>query len=131
MSRRRVLAVLVDCVVALTLAVAGASSVAQRPAQLPVNRPPRPGGPIGAGRFPLVSDGVIRPQPPGVFVVRAVNDRDNMLQLSGAEGRTGSVYVAPDIFDISELKPGDEIVVDFVVPADGNARLVAAGIWRK
>ncbi|HET7524487.1 MAG TPA: hypothetical protein VFK10_00960 [Burkholderiaceae bacterium] len=120
---------LVDSALAVTLALAGADSVAQRPA-LPINRPPRPGGPIGPGRFPLVSDGVIRTQPPGVFVVRAVNDRDNILQLAGAEGRTGNVYVPPEVFDVAELKPGDEIVVDFVVPADGNARLVAAAIWR-
>jgi hypothetical protein len=129
MTRRAVLIALVDSVLALTLAVAGASSVAQRPAH-PINRPPRPGGPVGPGGFPRVSDGVIRTQPPGVFVVRAVNERDSVLQLADAEGRTGNVYVRTEIFDASELKPGDQIVVDFIVPADSNARLEAAGVWR-
>jgi hypothetical protein len=50
--------------------------------------------------------------------------------LADTEGRTGNVYVPPQIFDVSELKPGDEIVVDFIVPADSNARLEAAGVWR-
>ena len=129
MTRRTILIALVDGVLALTLAVAGADSVAQRPVH-PINRPLRPGGPMGPGRFPRVSDGVIRTQPPGVFVVRAVNERDNVLQLADAEGRTGNVYVRPEIFDLSELKPGDQIVVDFIVPADSNARLEAAGVWR-
>jgi hypothetical protein len=129
MTRRAALVALIDSVLALTLVVAGTHSVAQRPAH-PINRPPRPGGPFGPGRFPQASEGVIRPQPPGVFVVRAVNDRDNVLQLADTEGRTGTVYVRPDIFDVSELKPGDEIVVDFIVPADSSARLEAAAVWR-
>jgi len=129
MIRRSTLVALARGTLALTLSLAGINSVAQRPVQ-PIARPPRPIGPIGPGRFPLPSDGVIRPQPPGVFVVRAVDDRENIVQLTGAEGRTGSVYVPDDVFDVSELKPGDEIVVDFVVPADGDARLVAAAIWK-
>ena len=129
MTRRAVLVALVDSVLALTLAVASAHSVAQRPAH-PINRPPRPGGPIGPGRFPRMTDSVIRPQPPGAFVVRAVNERDNVVQLADTEGRTGNVYVPPQVFDLSELKPGDEVVVDFIVPADSSARLEAAGVWR-
>ena len=77
-----------------------------------------------------MTDGVIRPQPPGAFVVRAVNERDNVVQLADTEGRTGNVYVPPQVFDLSELKPGDEVVVDFIVPADSSARLEAAGVWR-
>jgi hypothetical protein len=130
MKRRAVLVTSVNAALVLALAMAGTSGVAQRPAQ-PVARPPRPSGPIGAGRFPAVVDSVIRTQPPGVFVVRAVTERDNIVQLSDADGRTANVYVDADVFDVSELKPGDEVVVDFVVPENSNARLVAAAVWRK
>lgn len=130
MTRRVVLLAMLNGSVALALAMAGANSAAQRPAN-PIARPPRPGGPIGPGRFPRWVDGVAAGQPPGLFVVRAVNDRDNVVQLSDADGRTGAVYVRPDVFDLSELKPGDEVLVDFFVPNDSSARLEAAGIWRK
>jgi hypothetical protein len=130
MKRRTVFAASASAALALALAMAGANSVAQRPAR-PIALPPRPSGPIGPGRFPGVVDGVIRTQPPGVFVVRAVSERDNIVQLSDPNGRTAGVYVGPDVFDVSELKPGDEVVVDFVVPENSNARLVAAAVWKK
>ena len=103
---------------------------AQRPAN-PIARPPRPGGMPGPGRFPGFNDGVVRPTPPGLFVVRAVDDRENIVQLCDADGRTAGVFVDPDLFDVSELKPGDEIEVDFVVPESKDAPLRAAGVWRK
>jgi len=130
MKRRAVLTTSASATLVLALAMAGARSVAQRPAR-PIALPPRPSGPVGAGRFPAVVDSVIRPQPPGVFVVRAVSERDNIVQLSDADGRSAGVYVDPDVFDVSELKPGDEVVVDFVVPADSTARLTAAAVWKK
>ena len=130
MKLRTALTASASAALVLALAMAGASSVAQRPAR-PIAPPPRPSGPIGPGRFPAVVDSVIRTQPPGVFVVRAVSERDNIVQLSDADGRSAGVYVAPDVFDVSELKPGDEVVVDFVVPADSNARLTAAAVWKK
>jgi len=130
MKRRAVLATSASAALVLALAMAGASSVAQRPAH-PIARPPRPPGPIRPGRFPAVVDSVIRTQPPGVFIVRAVVERDNIVQLSDADGRTAGVYVDPDVFDVSELKSGDEVVVDFVVPENSNARLKAAAVWRK
>jgi len=129
MKRRTVFATSASAALALALAMAGANSVAQRPAR-PIALPPRPAGPIRPGRFPGVVDGVIRTQPPGVFVVRAVSQRDNIVQLSDGDGRTAGVYVDPDVFDVSELKPGDEVVVDFVVPENSNARLMAAAVWR-
>ena len=114
----------------LALAAATGSSRGQRPAR-PIAGPPRPGGALGPGRFPGLYDGVNRTPPPGVFVVRAVNERENIVQLSDADGRTAGVLVDPDVFDLSELKPGDEIVVDFVVPESNDAPLRAAGVWRK
>jgi len=127
---RRALVVAAAAGVPLGLAVVSRAGFAQRPAN-PIARPPRPAGPFGPGRLPDLTDGANRTQPPGVFVVRAVNDRDNIVQISDASGRTAGVYVAPDLFDVAELKPGDEIVIDFVVPNDANARLEAAGVWRK
>ena len=114
----------------LALVASTGSSRAQRPAN-PIARPPRPGGVLGPGRFPSLDDGVNRGSVPGIFVVRAVNDRDNIVRLSDADGRTAGVFVDPDLFDVAELKPGDEIAVDFVVPESKDAPLRAAGVWRK
>ena len=115
-------------VAALTSTTGG--SRAQRPAN-PIAGPPRPGGVIGPGRFPAGSDGPNRTLPPGLFVVRTVNARENLVQLSDADGRTARVLVDPAVFDLTELKSGDEVLVDFVVPTSANAPLRAAGIWMK
>lgn len=74
---------------------------------------------------------MIRPLPRGLFVVRAVNTRDNLVQLSDADGRMERVLVDPTVFDLTELHVGDEILVDFIVPTSANAPLRAAGIWMK
>jgi hypothetical protein len=112
------------------LALATGSSRAQRPAR-PIAGPPRPGGVFGPGRFPLGSDGVNRTLPPGIFMVRGFNERENVVLLSDADGRTARVLVDPAVFDLSELQSGDEVVVDFIVPASNGAPLRAAGIWMK
>jgi hypothetical protein len=113
----------------LALAAGTGDTRAQRPAN-PIARPPRPGGVLGPGRFPAY-DGTSRAPVLGVFIVRAVSERDNMVQLSDADGRTAGVLVPPEVFDLSELKPGDEIAVDFVIPESKDAHLKAAGVWRK
>jgi hypothetical protein len=64
-------------------------------------------------------------------VVRSINKRENIVQLSDADGRTARVLVEPAIFDLSKLKSGDEVVVDFIVPASTNAPLRVAGFWMK
>jgi len=117
---------------ALLLALASASgdSSAQRPAN-PIAGPPRPGGVFGPGRFPGASDGVNRTLPPGMFTVRSVNARENMVQLGDADGRTARVLVDPAVFDLKELQVGDEVLVDFVVRSSANDPLRAAGIWVK
>jgi hypothetical protein len=33
------------------------------------------------------------------------------------------------VYDLSKLKPGDKIRVDFVVPDESNSELRAASIW--
>jgi hypothetical protein len=40
-----------------------------------------------------------------------------------------SVYVNSDIYDISTLKAGDRIRVDFIVPDAMNPKPAAASIW--
>ena len=81
------------------------------------------------GQFPNASDGVNRAQPPGIYVVRGVNDRDNVIQLGDANGRIETVYVGTDVFDVSDLKPGDEVIVDFVVQSRSGYRLEASNVW--
>jgi len=49
--------------------------------------------------------------------------------MRAADGRTGDVYVAEDIYDLSKLKADDKIRVDFVVPDAKNSKLSAASVW--
>lgn len=130
MERRAFMVSFAHTAMLVALASTTGGSRAQRPAN-PIAGPPRPGGVFGPGRFPGVSDGVNRTLPPGLFVVRAVNARDNLVQLSDADGRTARVLVDPAVFDLTELHVGDEILVDFIVPTSANAPLRAAGIWMK
>ena len=130
MKRRAFMVSLGQTAVVAALTSTTGGSRAQRPAN-PIAGPPRPGGVIGPGRFPAGSDGPNRTLPPGLFVVRTVNARENLVQLSDADGRTARVLVDPGVFDLTELKSGDEVLVDFIVPASANAPLRAAGIWLK
>jgi hypothetical protein len=112
--------------------LAATHSLAQRPANPIVRpRPPRPDGPLIPGRFPRESTGGTSGQAPGVFIVRDVSDRNNTLRLSDADGRTEDVLVDPDVYDITTLKSGDEVMVDFFVEQDSKAPLRAASVWPK
>jgi hypothetical protein len=108
----------------------GSSVRAQRPAH-PIARPPRlrPDGSILAGRFGA-GDGVASGALPGLFVVVAVNAKDDTLQLRDEGGRTDTVHVNGDMFDLESLKPGDEVEVDFVLPQPGGAKFEAGNIWK-
>jgi len=112
------------------LAATIGSSRAQRPAN-PIARPPRPGGVFGPGHFPAASDGVNRTPPLGIYVVRSVNVRDNFVQLRDADGRTARVLVSAAVFDLTKVRSGDELLVDFVAPTSAKAPLRASGIWVK
>jgi hypothetical protein len=109
---------------------AATSALAQRPAN-PIARPIRPrlDRPLVAGRFDPGA-GVAGGALPGVYVVLAVDARNETLQLRDEGGRTGIVHVSDDLFDIETLKPGDEVEVDFLVPQPGSTRLEAGGIWK-
>ena len=113
---------------AAALAGFASSAWAQRPAH-PIARPPgvRLGGAIAAGRF---DGGVASGALPGVYTVVAVDTKAETLQLRDEGGRTGLVHVSEAKFDLDSLKPGDEVEVDFLVPASGSARLEAGGLWK-
>ncbi len=88
-----------------------------------------------------VRDGGIGPRPgmrnqgggggqePGVYQVVSVDTYARTVQLRGADGSTASVKVPGDVYDVSKLKSGDRIQVNFYVPDSMNPGLRAAGIW--
>lgn len=103
---------------------------AQRPAQ-PIARPPggRPGRPLVRGRFGS-NGGVASGTLPGVYTIVEVDMRAATLQLRDEDGRTGTVHVNPDMFDLESLKPGDEVDVDFLVQGPDSTKLEAGSIWK-
>jgi hypothetical protein len=66
---------------------------------------------------------------PAIYAVLSVDADARTVQLRAADGRTGNVYVAEEVFDLSTLKPGDKIRVDFVAPDETNKSLRAASVW--
>ena len=115
------------CVVLASSAVAS-SSRAQRVSN-PIYRPGGAGGPLGPGRLPGDSDGINRAQSPGVYLVLSGNDRDDTIRVRDDQGQTADVYVRPDVFDISKLKPGDQVAVDLIMPHGKGSRLEAGSLW--
>lgn len=118
---------------ALALGSMTAAVSAQRPAHpIARPRPPRPDRPVAPGRFyPVESGGTAGAAPlPGVFTVVAVDTRGGSVQLRDEGGRSGSVQVDPELFDLETLSSGDQVEVDFVIPEAGSTKLQAAGIWK-
>ena len=66
---------------------------------------------------------------PAVYAVLSIDAGARTVQLRAADGRTGAVYVADEVYDLSKLKPGDKIRVDFVAPDATNKSLRAASVW--
>lgn len=129
MNRREMLARAIALGLTPLALIAGASgALAQRPLH-PVYRPlpGRPGLPLRPGRFP---GGVNYGAAPGVFIVVAVDSRENVVQLRDDEGRAAQVFVSPRLFDLAALAPGDAVAVDFFVGGDNDERLEAASIDR-
>lgn len=123
MQRRSLLSVLAClCVGATGLAAPARHAWAQR-----VTNPiARPGRALVAGRF---HRGVAAGAMPGLFTVVAVDARTDTIQLKDEEGRSGTVHVKPDLFDIETLQAGDSVEVDFLVPVAGSTALEAGGVW--
>jgi hypothetical protein len=61
--------------------------------------------------------------------VLAVDAEGRTVRLRAANGRTGVVQVGESVYDLSKVKAGDRIKVDFVVPDEKNPQLRAASIW--
>ena len=68
------------------------------------------------------------PSPPSTPCCRSTS-RTKTVELRAANGRTGVVHVGASVYDLSKLKAGDRIKVDFVLPDDKNKELRAASIW--
>jgi hypothetical protein len=64
-----------------------------------------------------------------VYAVLSIDLQDRTVQLRATDGRTGFVHVGESVYDLSKLKAGDRIKVDFVVPDESNNELQAASIW--
>jgi hypothetical protein len=77
----------------------------------------------------MVGGGLNYSPRPAVYAVISVNADARTVQLRAADGRTGNVYFAEEVFDVSTLRPGDKVRVDFVVPDETNKSLRAATVW--
>lgn len=77
----------------------------------------------------MVGGGLNYAPRPAVYAVVSVEPDEHTLELRAADGRTGTVSVADTVFDLSQLKPGDKIRVDFLVPDGTDKRLKAASVW--
>lgn len=84
-----------------------------------------------AGRSTFhTGDGVNRAPLPGTFTVVSVDSYSQIVRMRASDGSVGDVYVGSNTFDISKLKPGDQIQVDFLETDGTNSRLRAGNIWK-
>jgi hypothetical protein len=65
----------------------------------------------------------------GVHEIVSVRAADGVMRLRDKEGKEADVHVQPHIYDLSKLKPGDKVKVDFFQPTQGDPRVRAAGVW--
>jgi hypothetical protein len=91
-----------------------------------------------AQQRPAEVDGVIRRNQsggvnnaplPSTYVVVSVDSYARTVRMRAADGSVANVHVGSDIYDISKLKAGDRIQVNFLEPDGLNKRLSAANIW--
>jgi hypothetical protein len=87
------------------------------------------GGGSDGGAQRMQGGGINYAPQPAVYSVISIDADDRTVLLRAADGRTGVVYVADAVYDLSKLKPGGKIRVDFVVPDATNSKLSAASIW--
>jgi len=76
----------------------------------------------------MVGGGLNYAPQPAVYAVVSVNRAARKVRLRAADGRTGDVIVPEGVFDLTTLKAGDSIRVDFVAP-DKAKNLTAASVW--
>ena len=86
------------------------------------------GGGDGGGQR-MQGGGINYAPRPAIYSVISIDSYTRTVRLRASDGRTGDVYVAEGIYDMSKLKTGDKIRVDFVAPDATNSKLSAASIW--
>lgn len=69
------------------------------------------------------------PMTAGVFDVLEVRPSDRVIKLRSKDGKTADVHVQEQVYDVSKLKAGDKVRVDFFQPDEGDKQLRAAGVW--
>ena len=77
----------------------------------------------------MVGGGLNYAPRPAVYVVISINRAARLVRLRAADGRTGDVLFPEGVYDLSTLKAGDEIRVDFVKPDKADKGLKAASVW--
>jgi len=86
-----------------------------------VDRVPRPGT--------IPAEERAAPMAIGVHEVLSVRAADGVMRLRDKQGKEADVHVQQHVYDLSKLKPGDKVKVDFFQPTRGDPRVRAAGIW--
>ena len=83
--------------------------------------------PPGPATIPAVEN--YAPAAAGIFEVVSVQASDRVVRLRASDGQTLDVTVAEHVYDVSKLKAGNKLKVDFFQPDGGNSKVSAAGIW--
>ena len=104
------------------IAVALISTVADAQRPGPGDRRPRP-----LTTVPAVEG--YAPAAAGVFEVVSVQESERVVRLRASDGKALDVSVAEHVYDLSKLKAGDKLKVDFFQPDEANPKVSAAGIW--
>lgn len=87
----------------------------------------RPRPPLGPTTLPAVEN--YAPAAAGIFEVVSVQASDRVVRLRASDGKTLDVSVAEHVYDVSKLKAGNKLKVDFFQPDEANPKVSAAGIW--
>ena len=69
------------------------------------------------------------PMAVGLYEVLSVRAADRVMRLRDKEGKVADVHVQEHVYDLSKLKAGDRVKVDFFQPTESDARVRAAGVW--
>ena len=98
------------------------STVADAQRAGPGDRRPRP-----LTTLPAVES--YAPAAAGIFEVVSVQESERVVRLRASDGKALDVSVAEHVYDLSKLKAGDKLKVDFFQPDEANPKVSAAGIW--
>src|SRR5512139_2512591 len=60
------------------------------------------------------------PMTTSVYEVLSVRTSDRVIRLRGGDGKTVDVHVQEHVYDVSKLKAGDKVKVDFFQPDEGD-----------